>query len=165
MNRLPLELTRGEYLISTDPARLDPVAIHQYLRRSYWAEGIPLDVVERSLEGSLCFGLYRAGRQVGFARVITDRATFAYLGDVYVLEEHRGSGLGKWLMGAVLAHPALVALRRFVLVTRDAHTLYSRFGFTPLRNPAGFMEIHRPEIYRENSSPARRNSPSTGSPS
>ena len=161
----PLELTRGEYLISTDPIRLDPEAIHRYLSRSYWAKGIPLEVVRRSVEGSLCFGLYHDNRQIGFARVITDRATFAYLGDVYVLEEHRGKGLGKWLMDAVFAHPALTGLRRFVLATRDAHALYSRYGFTPLRNPAAYMEIHRPDIYQANSTEARFNSSSTDSPS
>lgn len=160
-----LELTRGDCVVSTDPVRLDPDAIHRYLSRSYWAKEIPLEVVRRSLEGSLCFGLYHDSRQIGFARVITDRATFAYLGDVYVLEEHRGRGLGKWLMDAVFAHPALTGLRRFVLVTRDAHALYERYGFSPLRNPAGYMEIHRPDIYQANSAEARFNSSPTDSPS
>ena len=165
MDQSHLELIRGDYVISTDPARLDPAAIHQYLTRSYWAEGIPLAVVQRSLLGSLCFGLYHDNRQVGFARVITDRATFAYLGDVYVLEEHRGRGLGKWLMDAVFAHPALIGLRRTVLVTRDAHALYARYGFTAPRNPAGYMEIHRPDIYQANSAEARFSSSATDSPS
>lgn len=165
MDQSHLELTRGDYVISTDPTRLDSDAIHRYLSRSYWAEGIPLDVVKRSLAASLCFGLYHSNRQVGFARVITDRATFAYLGDVYVLEEHRGRGLGKWLMDAVFAHSALLGLRRFVLVTRDAHALYARYGFTPLRNPPGYMEIHRPEIYQANSAEARFSSSPTDSPS
>lgn len=165
MDPQPLNLIRGEYLISTDPVRLDPDAIHRYLSRSYWAKDIPLDVVQRSLKGSLCFGLYHNNQQVGFARVITDHATFAYLGDVYVLEGHRGRGLGKWLMDAVFAHPSLTGLRRFVLVTRDAHALYARYRFTPLRNPAGYMEIHRPGIYQANSAEDRASSSSTDSPS
>ena len=143
-------LRRGRYTISTDPGRLDVEAIHSYLSRSYWAEGIPRDLVARSLAGSLCFGLYdgeQEGRQVGFARVITDRATFAYLCDVYVLEGHRGEGLGKQLMEAVMAHPDLQGLRRWCLVTRDAHGLYQPFGFVPLPSPERYMEIARPAIY------------------
>ena len=136
-----------DYDISTDPARLNPVAIHAYLSRSYWAEGIPLELVKRSLEGSLCFGLYHRGAQVGLARLITDRATFAYLCDVYVLEEHRGQGLGEALMEALHAHPDLQGLRRFVLVTRDAHELYRRFGWSSLARSEGYMEITRPGLY------------------
>jgi GNAT superfamily N-acetyltransferase len=148
-----LELQRGDYRISTDPDRLDLDAIHAYLARSYWAEQIPKEIVARSLRGSLCFGLYQqqpAGsqRQVGFARVISDRATFAYLCDVYVLEEHRGKGLSKWLMEAVQSHPELQGLRRFQLATRDAHGLYTQFGFAPLANPETFLEIRRPGIYK-----------------
>lgn len=165
MDQSHLELIRGDYVISTDPVRLDADAIHRYLGRSYWAEGIPLDVVKRSLEASLCFGLYHNNRQVGFARGVTDRATFAYLGDVYVLKKHRGRGLGKWLMDTVFAHPALTGLRRFVLVTRDANALYAHYGFTPLRNPAGYMEIHRLEIYQANSAAARFSSSPADSPS
>jgi GNAT superfamily N-acetyltransferase len=142
------ETTRGPYTVSTDTARLDIDAIHAYLTRSYWAEGISRDLVARSIDGSLCFGLYDGSRQIGFARVITDRATFAYLCDVYVLEERRGLGLGKWLMEAVVSHPALQGLRRFVLVTRDAHGLYAQFGFQPLASPGGYMEIARPGLYR-----------------
>jgi GNAT superfamily N-acetyltransferase len=150
-----LERRNGDYLISTDPDRLDIDAIQAYLSRSYWAEGIPRSVVAQSIPGSLCFGLYAAGAapgagaQVGFARVISDRATFAYLCDVYVLEEHRGKGLGKWLMEVVIAHPELGNLRRFMLGTRDAHGLYARHGFTPLARPHTFMEIARPGIYKE----------------
>jgi GNAT superfamily N-acetyltransferase len=147
------ETTRGPYTISTDVARLDIDAIHAYLTRSYWAEGIPRDLVARSIEGSLCFGLYGGSGQIGFARVITDRATFAYLCDVYVLEEHRGAGLGKWLMEAVVSHPALQGLRRFVLATRDAHGLYAKFGFKPLADPGRYMEIRRPGMYRRTSTP------------
>ena len=148
-----LELERGDYRISTDPERLDLDAIHAYLRRSYWAEEIPKEIVARSLRGSLCFGLYQQqhpqGPQVGFARVISDRATFAYLCDVYVLEEHRGQGLSKWLMEAVQSHPELQGLRRFVLATRDAHGLYTQFGFTPLTSPETFLEIRRPGLYKK----------------
>jgi GNAT superfamily N-acetyltransferase len=147
------ETSRGPYTISTDATRLDIDAIHAYLTRSYWAEGIPRGLVSRSIEGSLCFGLYDGSGQVGFARVITDRATFAYLCDVYVLEEHRGAGLGKWLMEAVMSHPALQGLRRFVLLTRDAHGLYARFGFKPPADPGRYMEITRPGMYRRASTP------------
>jgi ribosomal protein S18 acetylase RimI-like enzyme len=144
----PFERTRGQYAISTDPARLDGAAIHAFLTRSYWANGIPRGVVDASLAASLCFGLYDGPRQIGLARVITDRATFGYLCDVYVLEEYRGRGLGKWLMEAVIAHPDLQGLRRLVLVTRDAHGLYRGFGFRPLGRPEGYMEIARPRLYR-----------------
>jgi GNAT superfamily N-acetyltransferase len=140
---------RGSYEISTDVARVDVDAVHAYLTGSYWAAGIPRDVVARAVAGSLCFSLFDAGAQVGFARVVTDRATFAYLCDVYVLESHRGRGLGKWLMEAVQASPELAGLRRFVLVTRDAHGLYERFSFKPVANPAGYMEIVRPHIYKD----------------
>lgn len=141
--------TRAGYEISTDPARLDLEAIHAYLTHSYWAEGISRELVARSLAGSLAFGLYAGARQIGLARVITDRATFAYLCDVYVLEEFRGQGLGRWLMETVVAHPELQGLRRFTLVTRDAHGLYASLGFGPLARPEGYMEISRPGMYRE----------------
>jgi GNAT superfamily N-acetyltransferase len=147
MEREHFEAVRGDYRISTDPDRLDVAAIHAYLVRSYWAEGIPLSVVARSLVGSLCFGLFEK-RQVGFARVVTDRATFAHLCDVYVLEEARGQGLGKWLIEVVTQHPDLKGLRRFTLGTRDAHGLYSQFGFAPVRAPERAMEIARPDVYR-----------------
>ena len=145
MDEAVLEHVWGEYVVSTDPARLDLVAVHRYLAASYWSPGLPMDVLTRAVAHSLCFGLYHGTEQVGFARTITDRATFAYLCDVYVLEAHRGRGLGRWLMGVVVAHPALQGLRRFVLVTRDAHGLYTRFGFRPLGRPEGYMELHRPD--------------------
>jgi GNAT superfamily N-acetyltransferase len=126
---------------------MDLDAIHAYLSVSYWSPGIPRDVVARAIGGSLCFGLFDPERQVGFARVVTDRATFAYLCDVYILEGHRGRGLAAWLMEAVIAHPHLQGLRRFVLATRDAHRLYEKFGFVPLARPEIFMEINRPGIY------------------
>jgi GNAT superfamily N-acetyltransferase len=149
------ERRQNDYSITTDPARLDVEAVHAYLARSYWATGIPRATVARSIQGSLCFGLYTAApsatpAQVGFARVISDRATFAYLCDVYVLEEHRGRGLGKWLIQAVVDHPELAGVRRFLLGTRDAHGLYAPFGFTPLARPHTFMEIARPCIYTNN---------------
>jgi GNAT superfamily N-acetyltransferase len=144
---------RGEFEISTDPARIDLAVVHSFLTNSYWAAGIPLKTVERSIENSLCFGIYKGSRQVGFARVITDRATFAYLGDVVVVPEHRGHGLAKWMMECIVAHPDLQGLRRWSLLTRDAHGLYQQFGFTELKSPQRWMERHNPEIYaatREN---------------
>jgi GNAT superfamily N-acetyltransferase len=142
-----IEHVQGEYAMSTDPTRLDLVSVHRYLSASYWSPGLPMDVLTRAVAGSLCFGLYYGAEQVGFARVITDRATFAYLCDVYVLDAHRGRGLGQWLLEAVVAHPALQGLRRFVLVTRDAHGLYERFGFRPLARPEGYMEVYQPDVY------------------
>jgi GNAT superfamily N-acetyltransferase len=143
---------QGEFLISTDPDLLDVPLIHDFLcHRSYWAAGIPLEVVRRSLANALCFGLYTGGRQVGFARVVTDRATFAWLADVFVLEAYRGRGLSKWLVESVRSHPALQGLRRFLLATRDAHGLYRRYGFTPLADPGRFLEVFRPDIYQAGS--------------
>ena len=139
---------REGYLISTDPAQLDLDAIHAYLVRAYWCEGIPRETMERAIANSLCFALLRGTAQIGFARVITDSATYAYLCDVYVLEEHRDKGLGKWLMECVMGHPALQGLRRFSLATRDAHGLYRQFGFRELSKPESMMEILRPDIYR-----------------
>jgi GNAT superfamily N-acetyltransferase len=138
---------RDGFTVSTDPARLDVDAVHAFLTTTYWCEGIPREVVERSLRGSLCFGLYTGVGQIGLARVITDGATFAYLCDVYVLPEHRGLGLGTWLMECVMAHPDLQGLRRFHLVTRDAHELYRPFGFQEVARPERHMEIARPGIY------------------
>jgi GNAT superfamily N-acetyltransferase len=140
---------RGRYSISTDPAKLDIAAIHGFLSRtgSYWAGGIPKTTIEKAIANSLCFGLFDGKSQVGFARVITDRSTFAYLCDVFVLESHRGKGLGKWLIATVMAHPDLQGLRRFQLVTRDAHSLYSRHGFATPADPGRHMEIFRHGIY------------------
>jgi len=142
------EVHRDGYRISCDPAGIDVDAVHAFLSRSYWAEGIPRELVAQSIEGSLCFGLFAAAQQIGFARVITDRATFGYLADVYVLESHRGRGLGRWLMQVLMAHPDLQRLRRFVLVTRDAHELYRPFGFGPIQHVERYMEITRPGMYR-----------------
>ncbi|HTT20624.1 MAG TPA: GNAT family N-acetyltransferase [Candidatus Sulfotelmatobacter sp.] len=146
-----IESRRGEFLITTDRTRLDLEVIHGFLTNCYWAEGIPRDVVARSIEHSLCFGIYHeAGAefsQVGFARVITDFATIAYLGDVFVLEAYRGVGLSKWMMEYIMQHPQLQGLRRWILLTRDAHGLYSKFGFTPVKAPDRYMELHRADIY------------------
>jgi len=148
-----MESRRGEFLISTDRARLDLDVIHGFLTNCYWAKGIPRDVVARAIEHSLCFGIYHEmgtvpSLQVGFARVITDFATIAYLGDVFVVDAYRGRGLGKWMMECITQHPQLQGLRRWILLTRDAHGLYSNFGFTPLKAPDRYMELHRPDIYK-----------------
>ena len=141
------EWRRGRFTISTDPEKLDRAMIHEFLAGSYWAPGIPREIVDRSIEGALCFGLYDDGRQVGFARAITDSATFAYLADVFVLESHRGQGLGTWLMEVILSHPRLQGLRRWMLVTRDAHGLYRKVGFRELAHPERIMEMTFPGIY------------------
>lgn len=138
---IPQEWQRGEYVISTDKNRLDVLLIHDFLSRTaYWAQGRTLDVVKRSLENSLNFGLFQGNKQIGFARVVTDYATFAWLADVFILDEHRGRGLGKWLIEVINAHPQLQGLRRWVLATRDAHDLYRQFGFNELIQPGSYME-------------------------
>jgi GNAT superfamily N-acetyltransferase len=143
-----VESRRGEFLISTDPARLNLDVIHGFLTNCYWSKGIPREVVARSVEHSLCFGVYDgSGAQVGFARVVSDFATVAYLGDVFILESHRGRGLSKWLMESITQHPALQGLRRWILLTRDAHGLYKKFGFTPVKAPDRYMERHDPSVY------------------
>ncbi len=135
------------YEITSDVSRFDIDAIHAFLARAYWSPGIPRLVVERAVSNSLCFGVLFGSEQVGFARVITDKATFAYLADVYVLEAHRGRGLARRLMDEVMRHPELQGLRRFILATRDAHGLYSKYGFKPLASPDRIMEIHNPNAY------------------
>jgi GNAT superfamily N-acetyltransferase len=141
------EHRRGEFVISTDRDRLDLDVIHRFLTECYWAKGIRREVVARSIENSMCFGVYSDGKQVGFARVISDYATYAYIGDVFVLEPYRGYGLGKWLMECIMQHPSLQGLRRWSLVTRDAHRLYQQFGFTPLKSPERHMELHDTQVY------------------
>jgi GNAT superfamily N-acetyltransferase len=164
------EQRRGEFLISTDRGRLDLDVIYEFLTNCYWAKGIPREVVARSIEHSLCFGIYdesqkktaclanderhgasgaesERGVQVGFARVVSDFATVAYVGDVFVLESHRGRGLSKWMMECIVQHPALQNLRRWILLTRDAHGLYQQVGFTPVAAPELYMERHRPDVY------------------
>ena len=138
---------RDTFTVTCDPAKLDHTVIKQFLASSYWAKDIPSATVEQSLRNSLCFALLDGDRQVGLARVISDRATFAYLCDVFVVPEYRGRGLSKWLVECVLSHPDLKGLRRWLLATRDAHGLYEKFGFTPLKKPDIFMERHTPNVY------------------
>jgi GNAT superfamily N-acetyltransferase len=139
--------SKGDYEISTDPARIDAVMVHEFLTNSYWAKGIPLETVRLSIENSIPFGVYHGRQLVGFARVVSDRATFAYLADVFILESHRGRGLSRWLMECIVNHPDLQGLRRWMLATQDAHGLYAQFGFMALKNPESWMEIHRPDVY------------------
>ena len=150
------EHRKEQFLISTDRERLDLNLIHGFLTNCYWARGIPREVVVCSIQNSLCFGVYADGKQVGFARVISDYATYAYIGDVFVLESHRGQGLGKWLMQCILQHPRLQGLRRWSLVTDDAHGLYAQFGFTPLQSPEKYMELRQPDAYQANLNSAAR---------
>ncbi len=128
---------------------MDRELVASFLANTYWAQGVPPATVHKSLDGSICFSLLEADRQIGFARVVSDRATIAYLGDVFVVPEYRGKGLGTWLIECVLAHPDPGGLRRWILVTRDAHEIYRKFGFRPLSRPEGFMELHNPDVYRD----------------
>lgn len=143
-----MQAAKDDFIISTEKSKINVDYVHDFLRKSYWAEGIPKDVVERSINGSLCFGIYHREKQVGFARVITDEATFAYLCDVFVDEDHRGKGLSKWLMKTIVDYPTLQGLRRFMLATRDAHGLYRQFGFAPLTFTDRWMHIHKPNAYK-----------------
>ena len=134
--------------IDTDREAWDLELIHTFLvKESYWARERTLEQTKRAIEHSICFGVYDGERQVAFARVVSDRATFAYLGDVFVIPEYQGRGIGKMLMEAILAHPELQGLRRWVLATRDAHTLYEKYGFTPLKHPERWMELAAPNAY------------------
>ena len=144
---IPFERHVGEITISTDKSRLDHAFIHGELDRSYWAAGIPGEVIERSIENSLCFGAYLAGRQVAFARVITDQATFAWLSDVIVDQQERQQGIGKALVSTIITHPGLQGLRRFMLGTKDAHGLYAKFGFQRMEDSGFFMHIFNPKPY------------------
>ena len=146
-----MERRQGGFVVSDDPSLVDFDVVHGYLVRSDWSANIPRDLLARAIEHSLCFGVYDEadGRQVGFARVVTDRATYAYLADVFVLEEYRGRGLSKLLMSTIMDHPDLQTLRRWTLATRDAHGLYAQFGFTPLAQPERYMEKRNPAIHRD----------------
>jgi GNAT superfamily N-acetyltransferase len=139
------EWRRDEYTISTDKTRLDIDLIYDFLTASYWAAGRPVEVIQRSIENSLAFGIYCGNRQAGFARVITDYATFAWVADVFILDEFRGQGLSKWLMEVIISHPDLQGFRRWVLATKDAHELYRKYGFEELKHPARWMERHDPK--------------------
>jgi GNAT superfamily N-acetyltransferase len=144
-----MEWQRDEYRVTDERSRMDLGVIHGFMAgESYWAAGIPEGVMARAVANSLCFGLFLRDRQVGFARVVTDRATFGYLCDVFVDRGHRGAGLGKWLVDCVLSHPDLQGLRRLCLVTRDAHELYKGFGFKPMPDATRYLELHRPDVYR-----------------
>jgi GNAT superfamily N-acetyltransferase len=134
---------------SGDPARVDVELVHDFLTNSYWAKGIPLATVRQSIENSIPFGVYHGQQLVGFARIISDCATFAYLADVFILPSHRGRGLSRWLMECIVGHPDLQGLRRWMLATQDAHGLYAQFGFTPLKAPERWMEIHESDVYRK----------------
>lgn len=142
------ETQQDGYTISTDKARLDVTAIYAYLTNdSYWSHGIPRPIVERGIQGALCFGVYQGDQQVGFARVITDYTTFAYLLDVFILGPYRSRGLGKWLVKTILAHPELQTIRNWMLSTSDAQGLYARFGFTPLEHPEHVMARRDPQAF------------------
>lgn len=149
------DLSKDGYLISTDPDMLDIPMIHQYLTgESYWANNIPVEVVQKSIANSFCFGVYHQHKQVGLARLVTDKATFAYLCDVFILKEHRGKGLSKWLLTTIHAHPDMQGLRRWMLGTRDAHSLYAQFGWTLVKEEqfARFMQVHNPDVYNNTES-------------
>jgi N-acetylglutamate synthase-like GNAT family acetyltransferase len=143
-----MDLTKNGFTISTEKEKLDIDLIHSFLNRTYWAEGISKEIIRRSIEGSLCFGVFEKEKQVGFARMITDKATFAYLADVFIIEEYRGRGLSKWMMEVIMSHPDLQGLRRMILATKDAHGLYTQFGFTPLINVDRWMHILDPDVYK-----------------
>ena len=141
---------KTEYYISTDKAKLDIAMLHGFLSQSYWSPGIPLETLQRAIENSICFGAFHeSGAQVGFARVVSDKATFAYLADVFVLPEFRGKGISNLIMEAYSNHPELQGLRRHMLVTRDAHGLYQKFGFTEAKNPENLMQKHNPDVYKQ----------------
>jgi GNAT superfamily N-acetyltransferase len=149
---LNYEARRDDYLISTDKSILSVEMIYDYLaNQSYWAANIPMEVVQKSISNSLCFGLYEKGEQIGFARLVTDKATFAYLADVFILEKYRGKGLAKWLVEVIQAHPELQGLRRWMLGTRDAHGLYEQLGWTVLDEDTRkrFMQRHFKDVYQQ----------------
>lgn len=141
------EWQQGEYTISTDKSRLNVPLIHDFIsNHSYWGQGRKLEIVQRAIDHSLNFGLYKIDQQIGFARVVTDYCTFAWLADVFILPDHRGHGLAKWMMGIILSHPELQGFRRWVLATKDAHSLYARFGFIALHRPERWMERPDPNM-------------------
>jgi GNAT superfamily N-acetyltransferase len=146
MHKMSYTVAKNNYIISTDKSKIDIDYVHRFLSQSYWSPGVSIQVVKKAMEGSLCFGIYNndlqtlpACRQIGYARMITDRATFAYLADVFIDEDYRGKGLGKWLVETILAHPGLQGLRRILLATKDAHKLYEQCGFTSINNSERYM--------------------------
>ncbi|MGD9900544.1 MAG: GNAT family N-acetyltransferase [Calditrichaceae bacterium] len=143
------EYRDGDILISADKSKLDLKVIHGFLSKTYWAEGITQDLVQKSIDHSLCFGVYHKNRQIGFARIISDFTTFAYLADVFILKDFRGKGLSKKLMDCVLSHPDLQRLRKWMLATLDAHGLYKQYGFRQLKNPEYMMELHNPDYLKK----------------
>ncbi len=146
MNHVKAE--KGEYLLSTDKSKLDLKMIHEFLStESHWAKNIPYERVKKSIENSLCFGLYHGEKQIGFARVISDYSTIAYLGDLFILKDHRGKGLSRWMLEVIMNHPDLTGLRRWILVTKDAHDVYQQYGWAMVARPENWMEIHDPEAY------------------
>lgn len=145
-----LTLYKDDYCISTDRSKLDVDAIHNFLStQSYWCQNIPFEKVKKSVDNSLNFGLYYKDQQIGFARIISDFSTMAYLGDVYVIPEHRGKGLSKWMMQVIMSHPELQGLRRWMLLTADAHGLYKQFGWKEIANPDRYMEVHNKNVYQK----------------
>ena len=139
----------GSFYITTNKRKLDLKLIHRFLKNSYWAKNIPFKIVCRAIKNSLCFGVFESHKQIGFARVITDKARFAYIHDVFIIEKYRGRDLSKWLMGTILKHPQLQGMKKWALATRDAHDLYRQFGFKKLKDPAKHMEILNMNIYSE----------------
>lgn len=141
--------TRGDFTITTDNTKLNLQTIHDFLSlESYWGKNIPVKTVKKALDNSLNFGLFHGDKQIGYARVVSDYATIAYLGDVFVLSEYRGQGLSKWLMEKIIMHPDLQGLRRWILLTADAHELYRKYGWTNIKNPEKWMEKHDPDVYK-----------------
>lgn len=143
-----MQAAKDDFTISTDKEKIDLDYVHNFLSKTYWAENIPKETVERSINGSLCFGIYEGEKQIGFARVVTDEATFAYLCDVFIDEAYRGKRLSKWLMQTIVDYPGLQGLRRFMLATKDAHGLYQQFGFVPLTFVDRWMHVHKPNVYK-----------------
>jgi GNAT superfamily N-acetyltransferase len=145
-----ITVQKDDYLITTDRTKMDIRFIHHFLStETYWSKGIPLDVVQRAIEHSLNFGIFHRNSQVGYARIVSDFATMCYLGDVFIIPDHRGKGLSKWLIEQIRAHPDLKGLRRWILLTRDAHELYKQFGWRTIAHPDRWMEIHDPNVYLE----------------
>ena len=143
------------YEITSDKSRMSVEAAHAFLAQAYWSRGVPLSTVQKAFDNSICFAALAGSEQIGFARIVTDKATFAYLSDVYVLPDHRGKGVAKRMVEAIQRHPELQGLRRFMLATRDAHDLYAKFGFVPLSAPDVFMELHDPDVYARDPGAAR----------